>query len=209
MNDRDNIRDRIKQAAAEVFAERGFDGARMQEIADRAGANKAMIYYYFDSKEALFTAIFAENFANLLQLLNSILQVEAVDPKVVIPQLVHLHLDFLHRHPELPKMIIREIQSGNPVIEKLVKASVSRFSGQLLALREEMAAAIGNKRIRDVDPVQTVWNLFALHIFVFIVRPILATAFPVEFADSSRMLAQREKAIVDLMLYGLLPRRVP
>jgi len=66
MSDRENMRDRIKQAAAEVFSERGFDGARMQEIADRAGANKAMIYYYFNSKEALFTAIFSENFTNLL-----------------------------------------------------------------------------------------------------------------------------------------------
>jgi len=207
MNERENIRDRIKQAAAEVFAERGFDGARMQEIADRAGANKAMIYYYFDSKEALFTAIFAENFANLLQLFNSILQVDAVDPNVVIPQLVHLHLDFLNRHNELPRMIIREIQSGNPVVEKLVRANFSRFSGQLQALREEMAAAIRNNSIRDVDPLQTVWNLVALNIFIFVARPILTAAFPEEFSDVGRMLAEREKAIVDLMLYGLVPRQ--
>lgn len=207
MSDRENMRDRIKQAAAEVFGERGYDGARMQEIADRAGANKAMIYYYFASKEALFTAIFSENFATLFQLFNSILQVEAVDPKVVIPQLVHLHLDFLSRNPELPRMIIREIQSGNPVVEKLVQSSFSRFGSQLQTLREEMAVAIREKRLREVDPLQTVWNIVALNIFIFIVRPILSAAFPDEFADAGRMLAKREKAIVDLMLYGLVPRQ--
>ncbi|HOT96682.1 MAG TPA: TetR family transcriptional regulator [bacterium] len=207
MSDRENMRDRIKQAAAEVFSERGFDGARMQEIADRAGANKAMIYYYFNSKEALFTAIFSENFTNLLKLFSSILQVEAIDPKVVIPQLVHLHLDFLNRHPELPRMIVREIHSGNPVVEKLVRSNFRRFSGPLQALRDEIPAAIRNGRLRKVDPLQTVWNLVALNIFVFIVQPILAAAFPEAFSDKARMLAEREKAIVDLMLYGLIPRQ--
>ncbi len=207
MNERENMRDRIKQAAAEVFAERGFDGARMQEIADCAGANKAMIYYYFDSKEALFTAIFTESFTTILQLFNSVFQVEAIDPKVVIPQLVHHHLDFLDRHPELPRMIIREIQSGNPVVEKLVRASFSRLSGQLHILRDEMAVGIRKGRIRDVDPLQTVLNLVALNIFIFVARPILTAAFPEEFSDAGRMLAEREKAIVDLMLYGLVPRQ--
>lgn len=207
MSDRENRRDRIKQAAAEVFAERGFDGARMQEIADRAGANKAMIYYYFDSKEALFSAIFTENFSAMLKMFNSVLQVQAVDPQVVIPQLVHLHLDFLSRHPELPRMIIREIHSGNPVVEKLVRTLFSRFSGPLQTLREELAVAVRNRQLRDVDPLQTVWNLVALNLFIFILRPILVAAFAEQFADPERMLAEREQAIVDLMLYGLVPRQ--
>jgi len=126
---------------------------------------------------------------------------------VVIPQLVHLHLDFLNRHPELPRMIVREIHSGNPVVEKLVRSNFRRFSGPLQALRDEIPAAIRNGRLRKVDPLQTVWNLVALNIFVFIVQPILAAAFPEAFSDKARMLAEREKAIVDLMLYGLIPRQ--
>jgi TetR/AcrR family transcriptional regulator len=206
MSDRENMRDKIKQAAMAVFVERGFDGARMQEIADRAGANKAMIYYYFDSKEVLFSAIFTDTFLSLFKMFGSIFEVEALDPEEVIPQLVHLHLDFLDKNSHLPKMIIREIQSGNPVVEKLIQANFNQFSGHLHLLKEKMAAAAAAGKIRDVDPLQTLWNLVALNIFIFVVRPILAAGFPEEVANGKKLLAEREKAIVDLVLYGLVPR---
>ena len=50
----------IKQAAMEIFVQDGFDGARMQKIADLAGVNKAMLHYYFSSKDILFEKIFAD-----------------------------------------------------------------------------------------------------------------------------------------------------
>jgi AcrR family transcriptional regulator len=206
MNERENIRDKIKQAAAEVFIERGLDGARMQEIADRAGANKAMIYYYFDSKEALFSAIFTETFSSLFKMFNSIFAVEEVDPLVVIPQLVHTHLAFLHANPDLPRMIVREMHSGNPVVEKLVTTNFGRFSSQVSGLKAKMTEAIDSGKIRPVDPLQTVLNLVALNVFVFIMRPALSAVFHEEISESETMLAEREKAIVDLVLNGLLPR---
>ncbi|NLD63084.1 MAG: helix-turn-helix transcriptional regulator, partial [Bacteroidales bacterium] len=51
-------RDRIFRAATQVFEEKGYSGARMQEIADRAGINKALLHYYFRSKDQLFMAVF-------------------------------------------------------------------------------------------------------------------------------------------------------
>ena len=110
----------------EVFIERGFDGARMQEIADRAGANKAMIYYYWDSKEALFEAIVNETFAGLFQMFNRYLETEVIDPQVVVPLLVQTHLRFLQENQHLLRIIVREIHSGNPVVERLVKRHFSR-----------------------------------------------------------------------------------
>jgi len=206
MNERENIREKIKQAAAELFIARGFDGARMQEIADRAGANKAMIYYYFDSKEALFNAIFSEAFANLVQMFTPVFAAEAVDPQEVIPQLVHLHLDFLGKHPEVPRMILREIHSGNPVVEKLLHSYFKRFGHQVQGFRDKLAEAVAAGRIRPVDPLQTMWSLVALNLFIFALQPLLAAAFPEVFKDSEQLLARREEAITDLLLYGLLPR---
>jgi AcrR family transcriptional regulator len=60
---RDGTRERILAAALQVFAERGFDGARTREIAERAGANLGLIKYYFDSKEQLWKAAVARAFA--------------------------------------------------------------------------------------------------------------------------------------------------
>ncbi|HPR88257.1 MAG TPA: TetR/AcrR family transcriptional regulator, partial [bacterium] len=188
------------------FIARGFDGARMQEIADRAGANKAMIYYYFDSKEALFNAIFSEAFANLVQMFTPVFAAEAVDPQELVPHLVHLHLDFLGKHPEVPRLILREIHSGNPVVEKLIHSHFKRFGHQVQGFRDKLAEAVAAGRIRPVDPLQTMWNLVALNLFIFALQPLLAAAFPEVFKDSEQLLARREEAITDLLLYGLLPR---
>jgi TetR/AcrR family transcriptional regulator len=57
-----NAEQLILNAAREVFIERGMDGARMQEIADKAGINKALLHYYFRSKDKLFHAVFLEAF---------------------------------------------------------------------------------------------------------------------------------------------------
>ena len=56
---KDSTEDKILEAATNVFVSKGMEGARMQEIADKAGINKALLHYYFRSKEHLFEAIFA------------------------------------------------------------------------------------------------------------------------------------------------------
>ena len=53
-----HTREKIFRAATEIFEEKGYAAARMQEIADRAGINKALLHYYFTTKEQLFMAVF-------------------------------------------------------------------------------------------------------------------------------------------------------
>jgi TetR/AcrR family transcriptional regulator len=57
---------KILQAAREVFQRKGLYGARMQEIADAAGINKALLHYYFRNKDKLFDAIFSDVFQNFI-----------------------------------------------------------------------------------------------------------------------------------------------
>ena len=63
----------ILEAAKKVFLDKGFDGARMQEIADEAGINKALLHYYFRSKDKLFDAIFEEAFKQFLPNISDIM----------------------------------------------------------------------------------------------------------------------------------------
>lgn len=67
MDERDAARDRILQAATTLFAREGFDAARVNQIAEEAGVNKALIYYYFKSKEAILDHIIDTLFADLEQ----------------------------------------------------------------------------------------------------------------------------------------------
>jgi AcrR family transcriptional regulator len=73
---RGETENQILDAARKVFQEKGLKGARMQEIADLAGINKAMLHYYFRSKDMLFQAIYAKAFEDISLMMNGIFQEE-------------------------------------------------------------------------------------------------------------------------------------
>ncbi|MBN1894792.1 TetR family transcriptional regulator [bacterium] len=203
-------RERIKRSAADEFIRRGFDGARMQAIADRAGANKAMIYYYFRSKEALFEAIIREAFEELFGLLSKLSPDSRDDPEILIPGMVRMHLRFLAEHPHLPKLMVREIHAGHPLAVRVLGEMIQKIkkTGRLnLAGRFRSGVRAG--KIRNTDPEQTLWNIVALNLFYFIAKPVLEAGWPEEFRkiSESTILKKRERAVTDLVLHGLLPRK--
>lgn len=207
MGDQENTRERIKAAATEVFVERGYDGARMQEIADRAGANKAMIYYYWASKEALFAAILGENMGHLFKMLGATFEDDLLDAETVITRLVHTHLHFLQEHAHLPRLLVREMHSGNPVVEKLIRRNMGKLAqGYIGKFGERMKHLMEAGAIRPMDPRQILMNVAALNLFTFIMQPLLAIMWGEELPENDRLLQEREQAVVELLLHGLLPR---
>ncbi|MFT4805597.1 MAG: TetR/AcrR family transcriptional regulator, partial [Psychroserpens sp.] len=130
----ENTEHQILEAAKKVFQLKGMDGARMQEIADEAGINKAMLHYYFRNKEMLFTAVFINAFSMMAPHLNRILNDESsIEEK--IRHFTHDHLSFIMEHPYLPKFIIQEL-NRNPDFVMNMKAktgfpSLEKFKVQL------------------------------------------------------------------------------
>ena len=207
MIDQETTREKIKAAALEEFVERGYDGARMQEIANRAGANKAMIHYYFQSKDVLFEAILRETFEEIFQLYSQIWSVEDQAPEEVIAKTVRAHIQFLSEHLYLPRIIVRELNSNNPIVEKVMHDLFQQIgNNNILQAVDTLAAGIKAGKLRKVDPKQTIWNIIGLNLFFFIAKPLLKAIWQEEFIDEEKLLARREKAIIDLLLYGLLPR---
>lgn len=201
-----STRERIKAAAAVVFIEKGLDGARMQAIADRAGANKAMIYYYFHSKESLFEAVIRETFEELFRLFSGIQPDRSLDPKKLIPQIVHIHMQFLADHPYIPKIMVRELHSGNRIAEKVLREIFEKLKhGRYPDFIKVFTAGARTGKIRKVDPLQTIWNIVALNIFYFVARPFLQAGWPELFIGRSEkeIVAAREKAVSDFILHAL------
>ncbi len=203
----ETTREKIKAAALEIFMERGYDGARMQEIADRAGANKAMIHYYFSSKDALFEALIRETFEELFKLFDEMGDFSYDDPKKWIEKIVQTHFNFIAAHPNLPRVMVRELNSNNPIVEQVLADLMKQFGARRLAMivsmiRDRIAAG----KLRAVDPKQTMWNIVALNIFYFAFKPFIQAAWPEDVNEEAQLLQQREQAIIDLLLYGLLPR---
>lgn len=204
----DVTREKIIRAAWEVFEQKGRDGARIQEIADRACVNKAMIYYHFQSKDDLFGTIIQETFAQLFRIFEQIILENQDDPRAFLTRLVHSHILFLAQHPHLPRIMFRELQSQNPQIQKVIAHTVGETG--LLKEPEKLLFVIKNAmqegKIRPIDPLQTVWNIIGMNLVLFMAMPLFKTIWSDEFQDFDALLEKRTAAIIDLVLYGLLPR---
>lgn len=90
---------------------KGMDGTRMQEIADKAGINKAMLHYYYRSKQLLFEAVFSNAFSLLAPQMNKILNDDSsIEEKV--KAFTNNYISFIAKHPYLPNFIIQELNQN-------------------------------------------------------------------------------------------------
>jgi len=113
---------KIFEAATEVFEEKGYTGARMQEIADRAGINKALLHYYFRTKDQLFMAVFHVLLKKMFEKILSIFMEEATF-KEKMRRFLDEHIEFLIRNPKLPIFLLNEI-SRNPAMAEGLKETL-------------------------------------------------------------------------------------
>jgi AcrR family transcriptional regulator len=139
----------ILESATEVFMEVGFSGARVEEIARRARANKAMIYYHFKSKLGLYKAVLFRLFEGVL---DEIKRLKAGDlgPEARLRALyTHVARRFEEK-PALPHIILREILAGG----KSMDAEVSRTLGLILGfVGEALQEGARTGAFRPVHPL--------------------------------------------------------
>ena len=115
---------KILEAARLVFIKNGLHGARMQDIADTAGINKALLHYYFRSKEMLFDKVFEEAFFNYLNTVDE-WNSESLSFKEKIFKYVDKYIEFLTEYPLVPLFIIKEASSNPELFREKVMARKS------------------------------------------------------------------------------------
>lgn len=112
---------KILLAAKEVFIKQGLYGARMQDIADAAGINKALLHYYFRSKNLLFNKIFEEAFLNYIATMD-IWTDESLSFIQKLQKYVDVYIDFLTEYPLVPLFLIKEIASNPEILKEKIQA---------------------------------------------------------------------------------------
>lgn len=152
----DSTKEKIVQAAKLVFIRKGMDGARMQEIADEAGINKALLHYYFHSKQELFNEVFYGILSNLIPGLMSIFKQEV--PFVEKVELIVTQYDsFMQLNPFLPQFVIREINRDPDqlsrfmtdkglnfaIVEEIIKKEVEKGSIRPITFQHLFVSLIG------------------------------------------------------------------
>jgi len=159
---------KILYAAQEEFLLKGMSGARMQGIADRAGINKALLHYYYRSKEKLFMAVFKLVISLFIPRLEKIINSEDVFFDK-IRQFAKNYGHLLMKNPFLPLFILHEI-NRNP--DSLVKEFFSRGINPE-AFFAMVQREIDAGKIKAIDPCQLILNMLSLMIFPIAGRPLL------------------------------------
>jgi TetR/AcrR family transcriptional regulator len=162
--------EKIFEAATEVFLEKGMDGARMQDIADEAGINKALLHYYYRTKDKLFTAVFEMIAQQILRKFSPILD-ENLSLEEKIRFFFREHISFLQKNPRLPGFILNEVNRHPERIKKLL-ASVD-FENLWVKLYEQHKEEFKRYNITRTDMPQLMISMAAISVFPFAAKGIL------------------------------------
>ena len=167
---------RILRAATREFARAGLGGARVDRIAERAGANKRMLYYYFGSKEGLFLAVMEASYASIRNAERA-LHLADLAPRRAMRRLVEFTWDYYLKHPEFMTLLNSE---------NLHRARHVKRSKSIVAMHSPFVDMIGGVLKRGmrggefragVDPVQLYISIAGLGYFYLSNRHTLSTIF--------------------------------
>lgn len=153
----------LLRAATRLFAEVGFDGTTVEQIAAAAGVNKAMINYHFGGKDGLYTAILRESFTRLASEVAR-LRVAPGSAEQALRALIASVGGMLAAEPSLPAMMLREILAGG---QRLDDALVAQMLSVFGATRDIVERGVRSRRFRRVDPVLTHLGLIGSLLFYF------------------------------------------
>ncbi len=198
--------ERIFEAALHVFARKGKDGARMQEIADAAGINKAMLHYYFRSKDKLYEAVFAFVFRRFMLSIG-----EAIRDAATFEQTLHAFIDgyieSIKDNLDVVRLMVNENLSGGHVMGgRLKEAMMSMELAPPRLFVEKLTAAIAGGEVRPVDPKQTLLSVISCCLFFFITLPTVCIMNPEAEQNLEAFIEHRKAHIFDLVYCGLKPR---
>jgi AcrR family transcriptional regulator len=189
----------ILEAAKRIFQRKGMDGARMQEIADEAGINKALLHYYFRSKQLLFEAVFKHAFLLLAPQLNKVMN----DDSSLFDKIQNFcsnYISFIIKHPYLPNFIIQELNKNPEFIQKLI---AEKHFPSIHKFKEQVAENIENGTIKPIDANQLFINLISLNVLPFLAAPLLKGFLNSSETEYQQLLENRKTEVADFMISAI------
>lgn len=195
-------KEKIIDAARAEFAENGFEGARVDRIADRAGVNKAMLYYHFRSKEFLYQDVVTSFFRHVFtQLLARTSEGKTLEEYLL--GVLETHIQAYRQTPDFVRILLRELASPHDELMEMLAGAIrdSQFPEQT-ARRFKQAMDAGE--FRKFDPQQALVSLIMMSLGYLLMAPLADRVWGIQ--DRLAFLEKRKYAIVDLFMHGVLAR---
>lgn len=182
---------KILEAAKEEFILKGFDGARMQQIAERAGINKALLHYYFRSKENLFKAIFSNALGEFIPKIMMTFQSE-ISFLEKIRMFIEGYIDLFIKNPHLPVFIISEMHRNPQLLPEILIKQGAKPEIIFNAISKELE----NKNIKNISPIHLMVNVLSMCIFPFAAAPIIKGLLLNQSEEKFKIFIEERKKIV-------------
>lgn len=191
--------EKIFNAARIVFQKKGFAGARMQEIADQAGINKAMLHYCFKNKQLLFKAVFMNAFGQLAPQINAIFNSdETVFDK--IRKFTYSYISFVIDNPYLPQFVIQEMNNNPEFVMSFLNHENRPNPTLLIAqIEKEIAAGI----IKPINPKQLLLDIFSMTVFPFAAQMMVKGTLQISDSEFNQLMEERKISIAEQIINSI------
>ena len=195
-----NTEQLILQTARNVFIQKGLAGARMQDIADQAGFNKALLHYYFTSKEKLFDLVFEQEFGNFFANLATVVSSD-MPLFEKIENIVSIDIERMTQFPGLPMFVLNEM-SRNPevILKRLKKIPVEKVLG---GFQKQINSEVKKGTIKKISAEQLFMNIQSLCIFPFIARPMIKGLMQMDEKTYLGMIQKRKTEVARFIISAI------
>jgi TetR/AcrR family transcriptional regulator len=193
----------ILKAAVREFAREGVAGARTDAIARSAGVNKALLYYYFKDKEALYQAVLDEVFSGARAAIEGALSRD-LQPTERLQAYVRAHFDYIASNPLFPRIVHAEFLRAGRDPSRLQRVAKQYFQPIFVNIAALLKEGGECGEFRAVDPIHFIPSMISLIVFYFITAPVLKVVIGRD-PLSPENLAERRAAVVDFITAALVP----
>lgn len=192
-----NTEELILKAAKDIFQQKGMNGARMQEIADNAGINKAMLHYYYCSKQKLFEAVF-KSAVNLMA--PKIIKIIETDEHLFdkIRNFTNKYISFISKHSFLPTFIIQELNRNPAMIKEVLISKFDNSIGE--KLKNQIKELVAKGEIKPIKPEHLLINIVSMSVFPFIAKPLLSAVLQKNETQYKQLIKERKTHVAAFVI---------
>jgi len=200
-------RNAILHAALAEFAREGLAGARVDAIAEAAGVNKALLYYYFGDKETLYGAILDRFFESFVERVIAVCNQPGTAGERFLFY-ARTHFDSVAESPYYAHIFMSELMSasrgGSTHLDRIFAKYMQPIGLRVLALMQE---GVKSREFRNLDPNQFLPSAIGAIVHYFLTAPLRAKFMPEINASTPQGLQQRRAAVLDFIAAALFADR--
>lgn len=200
-------RQKILNAAVKIIARKGKHGTRMEEVAREADINRAMVYYYFSTKDNLYFEVLKNIFFNLFRDstndINEDISAGKSHEEIIINFIRNSFIKRFNNNPDYTRIMIDALSNGIDEVPRALEliattSNLNPTSGVTHIIEDGIKKGV----FRDVDPYQTVISLSGM-VFIYFLSPSIMKIFDVKVDNEDEFINNRLNSIIDLIMNGI------